>query len=158
MREPLVHLCGAAFLLLVGCSGGDASDCVGDETECDGACVLLSYSAAHCGACGNACACDEQCVDGACAPVAGGAMVEVGTLCDPEATPDACVGGAPPSGSGPLACDAVEAACAAACTSDADCRNAGLGYVCDTRALEDVDARFAGEAAPRNVCVNRACF
>jgi Stigma-specific protein, Stig1 len=46
-------------------SGG----CSGGLTSCDGQCVDLDMDPAHCGACGDACADDENCCQGQCAAV-----------------------------------------------------------------------------------------
>jgi hypothetical protein len=91
----------------------------------------------------------------------GDEAVTLGTPCDPAAPEDTaenpCARGSAGPGP-PLVCDPIERACAVACNSDADCRAAGLGYVCDLRSLQDLDDRLAGETDPRRVCVNRACF
>jgi hypothetical protein len=40
--------------------------CAVNETYCDGACVVLGTSQAHCGECGNACGENQACVGGEC--------------------------------------------------------------------------------------------
>jgi hypothetical protein len=63
----------------------------------------------------------------------------------------------------PFVCDEVERLCAAPCTSDADCRSAGLsGHVCDQRTNAeaaggalDIDPALAGSI--RGTCVNPTC-
>lgn len=47
-----------------GCRG--AACCAPDETYCSGKCIDVSSSSKHCGECGNSCASDALCEDGAC--------------------------------------------------------------------------------------------
>ncbi|MDQ3037342.1 MAG: hypothetical protein M3Y87_33415, partial [Myxococcota bacterium] len=55
--------CGARIV-----GDGDATDggrsCAAGETRCEAACIDVSSSAVHCGACGNACGDGESCVAG----------------------------------------------------------------------------------------------
>lgn len=55
-------------LLSAGCSTatGGGSPCEQGLDDCGGACVDMSSEPEHCGACGNACAWGEQCIDGVC--------------------------------------------------------------------------------------------
>ncbi len=86
--------------------------------------------------------------------------IQIGTFCDPtEGGPpgNPCPSGTSPEGT-PLSCDPVTRACGVSCTSDADCRGAGLiGYVCDGRPLSEIDPEFEGNSDPYNFCVNPTC-
>lgn len=44
----------------------EAPDCPVSLSSCDGDCVDLRSDPLHCGACGEACAADAQCVSGSC--------------------------------------------------------------------------------------------
>ena len=92
------------------------------------------------------------------------ATCELGMFCEPGAA-DRCGTGSTSRDGAPIpfVCDEVERLCAAPCTSDADCRSAGLsGHVCDQRtngeaaggALE-IDPTIAGSI--RGTCVNPTC-
>jgi hypothetical protein len=47
-------------------------------SECDGVCTNTEFDPANCGACGDACADDEACVEGDCVALAGGFTGETG--------------------------------------------------------------------------------
>src|SRR5690606_24492276 len=93
---PSLGRAALAMTLMLGCVGDAPTvvSCVLGTVSCDGACVNLERSAAHCGACGNTCDPGESCVDGGCTCV--------GTRCD-----DVCVDLA----SHPAHCGACDAAC-----------------------------------------------
>ncbi|MCZ7678020.1 MAG: hypothetical protein M5U28_04275 [Sandaracinaceae bacterium] len=95
-------------------------------------------------------------------PVSAAGGIGVGTFCDPAASAapeNPCPSGTTPEGGEALACDPVLRTCGARCDTNADCRTAGLiGFVCDGRALGDVDPeQFAGDATPYGFCVNPTC-
>lgn len=52
-------------------SGGTASACGDNETDCSGQCVDIRTSVANCGACGVACGALEECIGGSCQCVDG---------------------------------------------------------------------------------------
>ncbi len=93
----------------------------------------------------------------------GTGAVAIGTFCDPATgqtqtdPPQPCSAGN--VGGTALGCDPNNRACGVPCGVDADCRGAGLvGYVCDTRPLEQVNPdQFPGNATPYNFCVNPTC-
>lgn len=79
--------------------------------------------------------------------------VQIGSFCEPEA--DGCQGHQSMGGAD-LTCDPVKRTCGVQCSSDTDCRDAGLvGYVCDTRPLNELDSNLSSE--PYNYCVNPTC-
>jgi len=72
-------------LLLAGCPDPGAL-CVEGQARCGEACVDLSSSSSHCGACGVACSSTEVCVEGACHCRSGAMLCEgqcVVTASDP---------------------------------------------------------------------------
>lgn len=46
----------------------DAPNCISGESNCEGLCADLALDRHNCGACGAACAADEECRAGSCAP------------------------------------------------------------------------------------------
>jgi len=96
-----------ALALVAACDGGDGTgECRSDETQCDGTCVVLQSSPAHCGACGNACGAGEVCSAGMCSAMGCSSML---VACD-----GACVD-----------TDTDErncGSCGTACASDQTCR------------------------------------
>jgi hypothetical protein len=93
----------------------------------------------------------------------GGTDIAIGTFCDPAQAPGSagnlCSSAQNPERTGALSCDPVGRTCGVPCMNDAECRSAGLiGFVCDTRPLSEVDpARFSGNDAAYNYCVNPTC-
>ena len=77
------------LVLCLACGAGisvespDAGPCAAGQLSCGGQCVS-AQDPAHCGACGNACAAADSCVDGACAHVdcrQAGTHCATGTYC-----------------------------------------------------------------------------
>jgi hypothetical protein len=64
--------------VLAGEAGAEGA-CPAGQTLCSGACVSLSETPAHCGACGQACDTGEICVAGACACAPG--LTDCGGSC-----------------------------------------------------------------------------
>ncbi len=69
-----VVVAALGLVVVAGCGKNDSggspaqnTECPEDRTRCDGTCVDLSTAAAHCGACGAACAAEERCEEGSCA-------------------------------------------------------------------------------------------
>ncbi len=65
----LLAMIAASFAAQQGCvDDGEttAGGCVAPEVSCDGTCVDTTNHADHCGACNNACAADEECVNSQC--------------------------------------------------------------------------------------------
>jgi hypothetical protein len=85
--------------------------------DCDGACVRLEADAQHCGACGKACAADEQCASGTCVKECPAGTIECARSCvDPKSDPQHC------------------GACGQACTgptsASAACRDGSCSFQC----------------------------
>lgn len=84
-----------------------------------------------------------------CSVASGAGGVTAGTPCDPSED-TVCSNGSPPRGTAALVCDPILETCAVPCAIDDDCAAGGLdGFVCDERAL--------GELDPRHVCVDPTC-
>lgn len=140
--------------------------CAPPQTACDGACVDLQTSVAHCGACGQACAVGRTCVAGACACPAGttscsGACVNLdadGAHCG--ACGSRCADGMS-CAAGRCACPPGLSACASACRDlrgdGANCGACGnrcpAGSLCVAgrclAATYEVPARSSGECRTR---------
>nr|MBK7070584.1 hypothetical protein [Deltaproteobacteria bacterium] len=139
----------------------DAGMCAAGQTECSGACVDTTTSAANCGSCGNACGAEQTCVAGTCTtPMTcpsgqtscGGACVDTQT----DATNCGACGMACGAGSACMAgacravtmCPSGQTACAGVCV-DAQTDNSNCG-ACGT-------ACTAGQACTAGVCAARMC-
>ncbi len=105
-------------------AGGFCGACDPGLTQCPAGCVDTGSDVANCGACGNACAAEHSCVEGAC-------------TCTATSCPDGCCDGA--------SCVAAGAACAAAdtvCVAGDGCTPCGgLGQPC-----------CAGDSCPDGCC------
>jgi len=115
----------SAFLflaaLVLGCTSGGGPESIPCEegmVSCDGACVDTLADPAHCGACGNACAWGERCVDGAC-----------GLYCEQEGLTN-CGMACADTSSDPAHCGA----CGNACSGSAQCVSGAC--VCPSEMLE----------------------
>ena len=143
-----------------GTSCGDTSQC------CGGACLDVSSTDAHCGACGTVCASAESCVSGACACDAGFADCDGAPGCEVSVSADATnCGGCGVMCSEPTP-SCLDGSCAA-CTTDTDCSDDGRACtgapvcnagVCDYPLLPDtclVDGLCfaASDVDPTNQCL-----
>ncbi len=136
-------------LLLAGCPA-ELPPCVEGQGRCGEACVDLSSTASHCGACGVACSRTEACVEGAC-------------LCRPGATlcEDRCV----VTASDPAHCGGCAGAGGVACAPDQVCEQGQCKAACTLASSErcerscvdlDTDAFHCG--ACDTVCTDaRSC-
>ncbi|QRN98713.1 hypothetical protein JRI60_06655 [Archangium violaceum] len=131
------------LLLLAGCPD-EGPLCVEAQTRCGEACVDLSSSSSHCGACGVVCSATEACVEGSCR-CRSGATVCGGQCVVTASDPSHCGGCA---GEGGTACapDQVceQGQCKAACTLESSVR-------CDRSCVDPgTDAFHCGTCG--NVC------
>lgn len=118
MRRHLFLLALAAGLVAA-CSSSDSDECKAHEELCDGSCVDTSTSAAHCGACGEACDDGLVCHEGSCVCPAGMSVCD-GECVDLDSDPRHC-GGCGASCVGSLEC--IDGACG----SDGGCTGIRCG-------------------------------
>ena len=74
-------LCALAACDSTSAVGADPVRCDGGAVVCASACVDTQTSAAHCGACGVACATNERCAAGACQPICPSGQEACGARC-----------------------------------------------------------------------------
>jgi len=110
---------GAELAIVIGDQRCGDAVCAADQSCCDGACVRTAETAAHCGACGNACGANEGCAGGQC-QCAGGSGCPAGRAC--------CGDGCQDLANDPFNCGACGKACNTGETCSAgQCHCAGNG-------------------------------
>jgi len=121
--------------------GACANACAAGESCCGGSCTDLDTDANNCGACGNACPAGESCCSGACADLTSD-VDNCGSCGNACATGEVCS-----QGTCQLDCAAGETDCNGSCVNlNTDVQNCGsCGNVCD---LANVDTHG---------CVGGAC-
>lgn len=126
--------------------GGELPPCGNGRARCDGVCVDLGSSPSHCGACGQACGDNEDCLNAAC--VCAPPRQLCGDACvDPERDPAHCGGCFAPC-DGPCSegrcCGPGRASCGGACVDvSEDVERCGA---CDVR-CGDREVCFRGTCA-----------
>jgi hypothetical protein len=164
-RSALAGLIGAGGAALAGTAGrGDAlgkkrrkrkkNRCAGNQQRCDGSCKDLLTDEANCGACGNACAALESCVQGNCAcvganrQVCSGACVDLATdtnncgACGFVCESGECVNGA-------CTCNGGQGQCLSGCAC-AD--RLGGGKVCFKGGNDGTTCDSDGDCPFRSLC------
>lgn len=134
-------------------AAGDAVGSPACPQECQGLCVDVMVSSAHCGACGNACQAGEVCVAGSCKIACPGGQVECGGLCFATSNdPRHC-------GSCEAVCKPGEVCGDGQCSSSCPTGQTNCGGSCaDTRS----DAKHCGvcgtACGPNDECVEGKCL
>jgi hypothetical protein len=116
-------------------------------SECDGECVDISGDNLHCGACGNACAGGESCVEGEC--ISGNCSLSCapGNVCCNDSGVEQCVDPQTDVAN----CGACGNACPGGVCEDAACRCGFREFFCDGECINPVtDPDNCGDCG--NVC------
>lgn len=131
--------------------GGPVGACTGAEILCDAVCTDVSSSAAHCGACGSACAPGQACVAGTCGGMAScppGTLDCGGECRDVSGDPEFC------GSCLPVACGDAELCVDGVCTCRPGLRRCGADCV----DLSSDPANCGGCGAPcATVCTGGVC-
>jgi hypothetical protein len=146
MNRPLRLLLPLLLALAAGCD--KQKTCSTDQKLCGGTCVTVDTDAANCGACGNVCGPNQQCLGGSCACPED--RDTCGTACVELASDPAHCGACGNACAGALLCtrnDAGVTACAAAC--------AGTGQIACGRACVNLQTNRSNCGACGRACGSR---